>query len=317
MVNFVMDLRQIEYFVRVAELGSFTRASMALGIAQPALSRQIRLLEVELEQPLLIRTGRGVRPTEAGKAMLEQGRGVLHQVSRLRDELGRIRGGMAGGVCVGLPPSLSRLLSVPLVRAAARELPGVRLSISEGLTASLQDALTSGQIDIALLYHLNHSARPEIAGEHLQQESLYLFSRYRVHACATPLPLAAIAALPLVIPRRPNAFRVLVEDALAKLGDPLQIVMEADGLDVILGLVADGVGSAVLGASAVATATRSGRYLVRPILGMTAGIHLATSAHRPTTQAQREMMQLLRRTLHEALAPACRDDAPRRPESLP
>ena len=73
-----MDLKQIEYFVRVAELGSFTRAAVVLNIAQPALSRQVRLLEVELRQNLLVRNGRGAIPTEAGKVLLEHGRGILH-----------------------------------------------------------------------------------------------------------------------------------------------------------------------------------------------------------------------------------------------
>ena len=82
-----MDLKQIEYFVRVAELGSFTRASVALNIAQPALSRQVRLLEVELRQNLLIRNGRGATTTEAGKMLLEHGRGILHQVQRAREDL--------------------------------------------------------------------------------------------------------------------------------------------------------------------------------------------------------------------------------------
>ena len=73
-----MDLKQLEYCVRVAELGSFTRAAIALGVAQPALSRQVRQLEVELRQNLLVRNGRGALPTEAGKLLLEHGRGILH-----------------------------------------------------------------------------------------------------------------------------------------------------------------------------------------------------------------------------------------------
>ncbi|MFN4065519.1 MAG: LysR family transcriptional regulator, partial [Parazoarcus communis] len=99
-----MDLKQLEYFVRVAEMGSFTRASIALDIAQPALSRQIRLLEVELRQNLLIRNGRGVTTTEAGKLLLEHARGVLHQIERAKEELSRIRGALSGRVAVGLPP---------------------------------------------------------------------------------------------------------------------------------------------------------------------------------------------------------------------
>ena len=101
-----MDLKQIEYFVRVAELGSFTRAAVVLNIAQPALSRQVRLLEVELRQNLLVRNGRGAVPTEAGKVLLEHGRGILHQVERAREELGRVRGALAGRVAIGLPTSV-------------------------------------------------------------------------------------------------------------------------------------------------------------------------------------------------------------------
>lgn len=298
-----MDLRQIEYFVRVAELGSFTRASIALGIAQPALSRQIRLLELELGQALLVRNGRGVTMTEGGRAMLEQGRGVLHQVSRLRDELGRIRGGVAGSVSMGLPPSLSRLLTVPLARAAARELPGVRLSISESLSTAMLESLVSGQIDLALLY--NVPAHPDIDSEFLLEEPLYLVSRHAAGAASEPAPLAGLAELAelaLVIPRRPNAFRMLVEDALALEGRAVRIAMEADGVDAILGLVADGVGTAVLGASGVTTFALPERYTVRPIPAglLSVKIHLATSSQRPSTQAQREMMALLRSTLAES-----------------
>lgn len=112
-----MELRQLEYFVRVAELGSFTRASDMLNVAQPALSRQVRLLEVELRQTLLVRNGRGALPTEAGQLLLEHARGILHQVARTREELGRVRGALAGRVALGLPPTLARVLAVALTRA--------------------------------------------------------------------------------------------------------------------------------------------------------------------------------------------------------
>ena len=104
-----MDLKQIESFVRVAELGSFTRASMALGVQQPLLSRHVRQLEVELHQSLLVRNGRGVTLTEAGLLMLEHGRGILHQVALAREDLGTARGALGGRVSIGLPPSLSPL----------------------------------------------------------------------------------------------------------------------------------------------------------------------------------------------------------------
>jgi LysR family nitrogen assimilation transcriptional regulator len=136
-----MDLKQLEYFVRVAELGSFTRAAVALDIAQPALSRQVRLLEVELHQTLLTRNGRGAVPTEAGKLLLAHGRGILHQVDRAREELGRVRGSLAGRVAVGLPSSLARVLTVPLTRAFRRQMPDATISISEGLSVAMQESL--------------------------------------------------------------------------------------------------------------------------------------------------------------------------------
>ena len=155
-----MDLKQLEYFVRVAELGSFTRASGVLNIAQPALSRQVRLLEVELRQALLQRNGRGVTTTEAGRLLLEHGRGILHQVARAHEDLGRVGGALAGRVAVGLPPSIARMLAVPLTREFRQNLPKATLSITEGLTISMQEWLLTGRLDIALLY--NPSATPEI-----------------------------------------------------------------------------------------------------------------------------------------------------------
>src|SRR5512133_4378972 len=104
-----MDLKQLEYFVRVAELGSFTRAAVALDVAQPALSRQVRLLEVELRQSLLTRNGRGAAPTEAGKLLLEHGRGILPQGERARGAPGRARGALAGRVASGLPPRVAKV----------------------------------------------------------------------------------------------------------------------------------------------------------------------------------------------------------------
>src|SRR3990167_6114127 len=158
-----MDLKQIEYFVRVAELGSFTRASVVLDIAQPALSRQVRLLEVELRQNLLVRNGRGATPTEAGKLLLEHGRGILHQVERAREELGRVRGALAGRVAIGLPPSIAKVLTVPLTRAFRQQLPQASISISEGLSAHMQEWLQTGRLDIAVLYNAMPAPDIEIA----------------------------------------------------------------------------------------------------------------------------------------------------------
>src|SRR3954463_395306 len=208
-----MDLRQLEYFVRVAELGSFTRAATELDVAQPALSRQVRLLEVELRQSLLVRNGRGAVPTEAGRLLLEHGRGILHQVERAREDLGRLRGGLAGRVAVGLPNSVARVLTLPLTRAFRESLPEARLSISEGLSSGLQEGLASGRLDIVVLYNAQPSRELDLSPL-LEEELLLVRPRPRgLHEDPPPGPvdLAEVAPLPLVIPRRGNAIRMHVE----------------------------------------------------------------------------------------------------------
>ena len=186
-----MDLKQLEYFVWDAELGSFTRASVALNIAQPALSRQVRLLEVELRQNLLIRNGRGVATTEAGRIMLEHARGVLHQVERAREELGQVRGTLVGRVALGLPPSLSKVLTVPLIRAFRTLMPEASLSITEGLSVTMQESLISGRVDIVLLYNADPS--PEVDSFPLLEEDLYLIRRKQGKSPPKPITLRAVA----------------------------------------------------------------------------------------------------------------------------
>lgn len=313
-----MDLKQIEYFVRVAELGSFTRASVVLDIAQPALSRQVRLLEVELRQNLLVRNGRGATPTEAGKLLLEHGRGILHQVERAREELGRVRGALAGRVAIGLPPSIAKVLTVPLTRAFRVKMPDAALAISEGLSVAMRESLTTGLLDIALLY--NTTPAPGIETTALLEEDLFLVQRRapgqseaEADALArTPLPLDELPRFPLVIPTRPNSIRMLVESELAARGKRPQISLEIDGVAAILDLVADGAGCAVLPMNAVTTSGKSEVFSTRPIHGagsdgdgkeeggstrLRSKLFMAVSSQRPATLTQQAMAELIRTTL--------------------
>jgi LysR family nitrogen assimilation transcriptional regulator len=300
-----VDLKQLEYFVRVAELGSFTRAAIALNIAQPALSRQVRLLEVELRQNLLVRNGRGAVPTEAGKLLLEHGRGILHQVERAREELGRIRGALAGRVAIGLPPSVAKVLAVPLIRECRKRMPAAALSISEGMSVGMQESLASGRLDIALLYSAVSSAEIEVTP--LLEEDLYLVQRKEDDAAQDRLvvPLREVAGLPLVIPTRPNAIRMVVESEMANLGCHPRIALEIDGVAAILDLVADGAGSAVLPRHAVETSARPQAFTMRPIGDprLHSKLSVAVSAQRPATLTQQAMLELIHTTARALLEP--------------
>ena len=290
-----MELEQIEYFVRVAELGSFTRASSALGIAQPALSRKIRQLEVELRQNLLVRNGRGATTTDAGKLLLEHGRGILHQVQRLREELGRVRGSLAGRVAIGLPPSIAKVLTVPLSREFRAKLPQAALSISEGLSVAMQESIINGKLDIALLYGAVPTPGLEIT--HLLDEDLFLVQRQSERQSRKNQPdaitLKDVAALPLIIPTRPNAIRMLVEVEMANINCRPNITLEIDGVPAILDLVLDGAGCAVLSKNAVTTSGQASLFVVSPIAGLNSKLSVAVSAQRPATLTQQAMLELI------------------------
>ena len=302
-----MDLKQIEYFVRVAELGSFTRAAVVLNIAQPALSRQVRLLEVELRQNLLVRNGRGAIPTEAGKLLLEHGRGILHQVERAREELGRVRGALAGRVAIGLPTSVARVMTVPLTRAFRQQLPEARLSISEGLSGALLEGLHSGHLDLVVLYNAQASRDMDVA--HLLDEDLVLV-RARPPGLQEdpppgPIPLSEVARLPLVIPSRPNAIRMHVESEMAQVGCSPEVALEIDGVSAILDLVADGAGCAVLSRNALLNSPRPSAYTAQAIgtPPLRIPVSLATSLQRPSTQVQKAALDLIRQTAASVFQP--------------
>lgn len=317
-----MDLKQLEYFVRVAELGSFTRAAHALNIAQPALSRQVRLLEVELRQNLLVRNGRGAIPTEAGKLLLDHGRGILHQVERAREDLGRVRGALAGRVAIGLPPTLARVLTVPLTRAFRRQLPEAQLSITEGLSSGMQEGLLNGRLDLAVLH--NAQPVPEIDLQPLFDEELVLVQSrtpgLQEDPPPPPIDLAQVAYLPLVIPSRPNAIRMQVESEMANIGCRPVVVLEIDGVSAILDLVAEGMGCAILSRNAVASSIRPSAYTVRSIgsPALRSRLWLASSSQRPATltlQATTKLIQQVCADLFPEPAVPSTSDQPSQPGS--
>jgi len=288
-----VDLKQLEYFVHVAELGSFTKAAALLQVAQPALSRQVRRLEIELKQPLLLRNGRGVSATEAGKRLLAHGRGILHQVGRAREEVQEAKDAPVGRVAVGMPPTIAKLLTVPLVNEFRARLPRATLSIVEGLSASMQEWLQMGRIDVALLY--NPLPSPAVDTMPFLEEDLHLIGPRRSREAASAVALRELPSFPLIIPSRPHAIRMQVETQLAKIGARPSVALEVDGVEAILDLVADGHGYAVLTLNAVRASGKPKAFLPRPIVRprLRSQLALAVSGQRPATPIQRATLSLL------------------------
>ena len=145
-----MDLRGIRAFVRVAELGSITRASRELGIVQPALSRHIQRIETELGMALLIRLPRGVQLTLEGRRFLQHSRRILHEVAQATSTLAAELE-CAGRVTVGLSPTLAPLLSPGIIERCSLSFPAITLKIAEQFTRHMIGDMLNGQYDIALL----------------------------------------------------------------------------------------------------------------------------------------------------------------------
>ena len=303
-----MDFKQLNCFVRVAELGSFTRAAQALDMTQPQLSRQVRALELRLRQPLLRRHGRGAEPTAGGQRLLEHARAILHQIARAEEDMLHQLDAIPGGqVALGLPPSVARVLAVPMMRAFSQAMPQGRLSISEGLSHALAQEVTQGRLDLAALYAPR--AQPALLLEPLAEEELLLVGA-RPRGLAedpppAPITLAALAHTPLVVPRLPNAVRACVESALAAQRLRPRIALEIDGVAAMLDLVADGAGHAVLSRHAVLRSPRPWAYTMRRIgdQGLRIALSVASSASHPGSAAQRATLRVLQQTAAKVLAP--------------
>ncbi|MEJ0096702.1 MAG: LysR family transcriptional regulator [Bauldia sp.] len=167
-----MELRQLGFFLGVAESGSFSKAAVRLSVAQPILSRQIKLLEEELGVELFYRNGRGVVLSEAGKTLESYARNIVDLVDRARSEMGMSRNTPQGRVAIAMPPSIGWVLTGPLVLRSREAFPSIVLHIVEGFSGHVAEWLSTGSIDIGIVYQAPR--RPTLATEPLFSDDLIL-----------------------------------------------------------------------------------------------------------------------------------------------
>lgn len=243
-----MDLRQLEYFVAVTEQGSFSRAAATLNLAQPSVSRQIALLEEELGQRLLERTGRGVTATAAGQALLAHARVMLNAASQALSDLKEMHSEPVGRIVVGLPNRVAMGMGVALIREFRRRLPNALLSVVEGLSLSLREAMIAGRIDLALLF--DPAPTPLLSYEPLMRERMMLVAPngYRL---PKQVGLEALADFPLVLPGSHNPIRSLVDSVLLPHRIVLNVVAEVGAVHTALAVVEDGLACSILPDSAL------------------------------------------------------------------
>lgn len=221
-----MDLKQLRTFIMVAESGSLSSASDRLRLAQPALSRQIKLLEDEIGFDLFIRSGRGMQLTEHGGVLLSRVAGLIKQLDDSIQDVRSLLAEPTGNVVLGCIPTASHVVAGRIAVRVAAELPQVSLRIVEGYAGHLIDWLHRGEVDLAVLYGPSSDLHLRISD--IMFEELVLVSPAGKAPEGDEVPVAALGDLNLVLPSRPHGLRLLVEAAAAKAATTINVKFQAD-----------------------------------------------------------------------------------------
>lgn len=264
-----MELRQLTYFIAVAEERNFTRAAHRIPIAQPAISQQIRRLEAELGERLFIRDRRGVGLTAAGEALLPHARAILAHAEQAREAVVALSGLLTGRLAFGfvLPLPDQRLPTV--LGVFHRRYPGVELQLIEGETDLLLAALATGQVDVALIGLGRYDrSPPEVDSVVVARESVVV-AVHPGHPLArlSAVPLSALRDEPMIAFTSASTQRSTLQAACHAAGFEPRVVAETSDPGVVIQLISEQIGVAVLPESALrGTATVAQLSLTRPKL---------------------------------------------------
>lgn len=294
-----MDTRRLYSFIKIVDAGSITRAADILHIAQPALSQQLSALEAQFGQQLLIRSKRGVAPTEAGRALYRHAQLILRQVDLAHAAVDISGRAPAGSVSVGLAPySMGAALALPLLRRVRERYPEILLHINENFGGVISEAIMTGRMDLAFLY----GAGPlrGVQFEPVRSEDLYLIGGGASGGSAggeagppdTAAPasdtvrLADVVGVPLLLPSRIHTIRQMVDSAFQQLSSRPNVVGEVESALTLVNAVDAGLGATVLPWSAARaildTRALSVRRITDPVIPVK--LSLATSDSQPLSE---------------------------------
>jgi LysR family nitrogen assimilation transcriptional regulator len=285
-----LDLRQLRYFVAVAERGGFAAAASTLNIAQSALSRHVKELERELGGALLERGARGVTVTESGKVLLERGRWLFGTIDDIKAEVRTENREPSGTVRLGAPSSLADIFYAPLAQLIVKRFPRVRLELSEGLTEGMCDRLLRGELDLAIV------TTPQ-ANDHLDYETLVVEQVFLIGPPRDPLlkrgklTRKEFEGLPAaIVPLSRNPFPPTVPFSL-----------RVDSSVPMKRIVASGLGYGLLPFSGIHEEIAAGQLSAALLPWMRADRVLALPRGRPVSRATREVFTGLRQVCQDLI----------------
>ncbi|MBS1140919.1 MAG: transcriptional regulator, LysR family [Proteobacteria bacterium] len=300
-----MELRQLRYFLAIAEHGSFSKAATTVHIAQSALSQQLAQLEDELGQPLFHRLPRGVELTPAGRAFHPHALAILRQVEDARHSVTQTEGETVGKVIFGIPHSVSQALALPLLKAVRAALPRVELELTEELTGNLTPQLRTGLIHLAVLF--DDGQLDEFRSQALLEESLLLISPADApDAPHGPISLRDALRLPLILPAAPHGVRPIVEAAARQAGLAApNVIADISSISILRTSLLAGLGHTLLPPMPMQHELDSGALRATPIAPetLTRCLMLCASRQIPASAAT----QAVARVLVALVGQLCRD----------
>lgn len=253
-----MDLNQVEYFLRVAELGSINRAAKELGLSQPALSRSLSQLEQDLGQQLMVRCQTGITITEAGSILAARGLALLHEAGAIREELAN---DPAGRVVMGMPAALRHLVTLPALQVMRSKSPGTAVRVHEGFNVFLRDMMKHGLLDLAVIA-VEQVSESSIAPEMLVREPLVLVRSTELLPPHDPARIEDVVEFPLALPGRPNTVRGIVDRAIRECRLTAKVPLEPENPGLCLEFVRCGlVGQTVTLRSVLVERDMSGMHV--------------------------------------------------------
>lgn len=263
-----LDIRRLQAFVKIIDLGSISRAADLLNIAQPALSQQLAALETSFRQKLVIRSKSGVTPTIAGSVLYRHVQILSKQFDRAMVEITQGAGPLVGKVSVGLSPySAGSTLSVELLRLIREELPGIVLHLTESFDDIYSELVMTGRLDMAVI----HGSGPMkgVSFTPLMKEEFFLLAPQSLiipHDSENTVQLADITEIPLLVPPKHNFVRKAIDMAFIRKGLEPNLVAEIEALTTLQGAIQEGIGSTILPwsvASRIAVEGQSRIYALR------------------------------------------------------
>ncbi|MEJ8821211.1 LysR family transcriptional regulator [Variovorax humicola] len=285
-----MDLRQLGYFVSIAEHGGFAAAARARYVSQSALSRQVQLLEEEIGTRLLERSSRGIVLTPAGQILLERAGRLFKDVSQLKEDVLGEAETPSGRIVLGLTPSMRQLFAGNLVEGFLRRFPAVHLGVIEGLSHAMAESLARGLCDVAVFIRDDAKGRA-LSTRKLIDEPLVIAAQSRAGLrMDTPVDVTEVAKHPLIVSRSNRVTSGLEKEAV-RLGCPLNIIIDVQPLHLSIDLVCRGVAYMVVPFSAAVTEYEAGFLSMAPIKGFNTGWVVAWPSDRKVSAASLRLVE--------------------------